>query len=186
MTPALSPANYQRAYIQCQFRALMNAAVSQADTLCYHLLLPMRQGGHGVRPEPASLGSCQPPTRSRRTAGGDAGWSQSCAVFGLPFDTDTWNSFMLNSYSAKRSDLGFHHFCKFRVTIQIVNSCGESSLLCHSLTLAPRCPGWRFLPAARVNSPPRKRVGTNRLTGLAIFKVTVTLPSPKRAVTVTR
>ena len=51
-----------------------------------------------------------------------------------------------------------------KVTIQIVNSCGESSLRCHSLTLSPRCPVGRSVPAARVNSPPRVRAGTNRAT----------------------
>ena len=115
----------------------------------------MRQGVHGVHPEPANCW--------RRTAACDAGWSQSCAVFGLPFDTDTWNSFVQHSFSAKRSSTGFCLFCNFRVTIQIVNSCGESSLPCHSLTLAPRCPVGRFVPAARVNSPPRDRVGKFRL-----------------------
>ena len=52
---ALLPAKYQRAYIQCQFRALMNAAVSQADTLCYHLLLPMMQGGPRGPPRAGKL-----------------------------------------------------------------------------------------------------------------------------------
>ena len=42
-----------------------------------------------------------------------------------------------------------------------------------SLTFAPRCPVGRFVPAARVNSPPGERVGTNRLTVRE-------LPSPYR------
>ena len=63
----------------------MNAADSHADTLCFYLFLLMRQGVHGVHPEPANCG--------RRTAGGDAGVTRIPAIFGLPFDTDTWNSF---------------------------------------------------------------------------------------------
>ena len=117
-------------------------------------------GVHGVLPVPVMWEA----DRFSGTATCDAGWSQSCAVFGLPFDTDTWNSFVQHSQAAKRLVLGFYLFCKFRVTIHIVNTCGESSLLCHSLTLAPRCPVRRFRAAARVNSPPRERVGTNRAT----------------------
>ena len=120
------------------------------------------------------------------TAACDAGVSQSCVVFGLPFDTDTWNSFIQHSLAAKRSISGFYLFCYFRVTIQIVNPNSENSLLSHLLTLAPRCPVWRCQVSARVNSAPRERVGSNRLTACDIFKVTVTLPSPIRAVTVTR
>ena len=71
---------------------------------------------------------------------------------------------MLNSYSAKRSDLGFCLFCKFRVTIHIVNTCGESSLLCHSLTLARQCPVSLPLPAGRVVCLPKYRAGKFRLT----------------------
>ena len=114
------------------------------------------QGGHGVLPVPAISG--------RWTAACDAGVSRIRAFFGLPFSADTWNSFMLNSYSAKRSDLGFCLFCNFRVTIQIVNSNRESNLFCHSLTLAPCCPVRRFRVAGRVVCPPWERVGTNRLT----------------------
>ena len=86
------------------------------------------------------------------------------AAFGLPFDTDTWNSFVQHLCAAKRLVMGFSLFRNFKVTIQIVNSCGESSLLCHSLTLAPRCPVSLPMPAARVVCLPRERAGTNRLT----------------------
>ena len=81
---------------------------------------------------------------------------------------------------------GIFFFCNLLVTIQIVNSDSENSLLSHSLTLAPRCPVRRFRISARVVCPTGERVGKNRLTACDIFKVTVTLPSPIRAVTVTR
>ena len=119
------------------------------------------QGGSRGPPRAGNAGS---QLAGLWTAACDAGWSQSCAVFGLPFDTETWNSFSQHPLAAKRSDLGFCLFSNFRVTIQIVISCGESSLLCHSLTLAPRCPVRRSVPAARAVCPPRARVGTNRLT----------------------
>ena len=151
------------------------------------LFLPMRQGGHGAHPEPAMREAfARASFAGFGTAACDAGWSQSCAVFGLPFDTDTWNSFIQHSLAAKRSVMDFSLFRNFKVTIQIVNSCGESSLLCHLLTLAPRCPVLLPVSAARVVRPPRARVGKFRLTACVIFKVTVTLPSPKWAVTVTR
>ena len=160
----------------------MNTADSHADTLCFYLFLPMRQGVHGVLPEPA----IREASSHLWTAACDAGVTRIPAVFGLPFDTDTWNSFVQHSFSAKRSSTGFSLFCYFRVTIQIVNSCGESSLLCHSLTSAPRCPVSLPVPAGRVVCPPRERMGKYRLTACDIFKVTVTLPSPVWAVTVTR
>ena len=87
--------------------------------------------------------------------------------------TETWNSFSLHPLAAKRSSSGFCLFRYFRVTIQIVISCGESSLLCHSLTSAPRCPVRRSVPAGRVVCLPWERVGTNRLTVRE-------LPSPYR------
>ena len=96
------------------------------------------------------------------TATCDAGVPGISMVFGLPFDTDTWNSFIQHSLAAKRLVMGFSLFRNFRVTIQIVNSCVESFLLSHSLTLAPRCPVGRFPLAARVNSLPRVMAGTNR------------------------
>ena len=123
---ALSPANYQRAYIQCQFRALMNAAVSQADTLCYHLLLPMMQG---VRVRPLVC-KAAPQTAVGATA--------LC----LP-------------QTNKVKDQVRAHLQKFY---------RQKKETCHSLTLAPRCPVWLVLPAARVVRPPWERVGTNRAT----------------------
>ena len=134
----------------------------------------MRQGGHGAHPEPAMREAfARASFAGFGTAACDAGWSQSCAVFGLPFDTDTWNSFIQHSLAAKRSVMDFSLFRNFKVTIQIVNSCGESSLLCHLLTLAPRCPVLLPVSAARVVRPPRARVGTNRLTARE-------LPAPYR------
>ena len=59
---------------------------------------------------------------------------------------------------------GFVFSANSKVTIQIVNSCGDISSSSHSLTLAPRCPVSLPMPAARVNSPPRDRLGTNRAT----------------------
>jgi len=69
------------------------AAVSQADTLCFYLFLLMRQGVRGT-PRAGNAGG----VRSSQLAGlwtaaCDAGIDRIPAVFGLPFDTDTWNSF---------------------------------------------------------------------------------------------
>ena len=41
------------------------------------------------------------------TAACDAGVSGIPAVFGLPFDTDTWNSFIQHLCAEKRSSMGF-------------------------------------------------------------------------------
>ena len=123
---ALLPANYQRAYIQCQFRGLISAAVSQADTLCYHLLLPMMQGVW-VRP---LVCKAAPQTAVGATA--------LC----LP-------------QTNKVKDQVRAHLQKFYRQKE------ETS---RSLTLAPRCPVRRFVPAARVNSPPMERAGKNRRT----------------------
>ena len=89
-------------------------------------------GVHGVLPVPVMREA----DRFSGTATCDAGWSQSCAVFGMPFaslnltvsffaiirrrekyavwldlPTDTWNSFVQRSEAAKRLVSGFYLFC---------------------------------------------------------------------------
>ena len=82
--------------------------------------------------------------------------------------TDTWNSFVQHSQAAKHSFSGVCLFLQFWSYYTDSKLCGESSLLCHSLTLAPRCPVRRFRVSARVNSPPWERAGTNRATAAGL------------------
>ena len=138
----------------------MNTADSHADTLCFYLFLPMRQGVHGVLPEPA----IREASSHLWTAACDAGVSESlrfsdCRLI-LILGTVLFSTRSLRSVQAR----AFVFSANLKVTIQIVNSCGESSLLCHSLTLALRCPVRCLIAAARVVCPPRERAGTNRAT----------------------
>ena len=122
----------------------MNTAVSQADTLCFFLFLPMRQGGSRGAPRASKLWVADSRLRcwlvtklcGFRTAVctpqidlfffRNYSQKRKNAVWVEPL-TDTWNSFIRHSLAAKRSDSGFCLFCKLEVTIQIVNSCGECS-----------------------------------------------------------
>ena len=160
MTPCFFLQNYESSQVEQILAALKNVGLS---VLTYSFSAN-ETGVHGVHPEPADSAERRPALarqadsrrrcwRARNQCGS---WTAVCSGYLEQLCTAL--------VSRKAFSLGFLSFLQIKSYYTDSKPNSENSLLSHSLTLAPRCPVGRFVPAARVVCPTGERAGTNRAT----------------------